>query len=130
MWMRIAILGELANHVNHFDRVSKTRAVETLLSGLDEQGVAEYVAHLQQLFLDCRQVAEEPKSTAQDPVSSRRIWPNPNPNPNPNPDSGRRIWVVDQMLALAKHPRVPKNEVAEAPFSPPLPHSAENIHAM
>ena len=92
MWMRIAILAQLANNVSHFDRVTKSNTVDTLLGGLDTAGVEEYVAHLQGLFLDCSGIAAEPRSTVTDPVSAHRIW------------------VVDQLLALVKHHRVPKTE--------------------
>ncbi|WVR03854.1 hypothetical protein IAU60_000851 [Kwoniella sp. DSM 27419] len=69
-----------------FDKVTKTKTVESILSSLNAEGVTEYVKYLQEIIL----------------------------HGGENMDSGRvderRTWALDQILALCRNGSVPKDD--------------------
>lgn len=71
----------------HFDRVTKTKTVETLLGTMDAAGVQSYITFLTNTFL--RQ---------SDSASPKKV-------------DTQRQWAVDQMHALVRSARIPKEEV-------------------
>ncbi|KAF8522098.1 DNA polymerase phi-domain-containing protein [Hysterangium stoloniferum] len=76
------VLLQLLQTHGHFDRLTRTKTVESLLAAMDVKGVEEYVSHLGEL-------AQKPKE--EDPTITR-------------------VWVVDQFMSLIRNGAVPKSD--------------------
>ena len=83
------LLQPLRTH-GHFDRLTKTKTVESLLAAMDVTGVEEYVDHLGRLAM---KPASKPGLGAEeeDPTSTR-------------------IWVIDQFAMLIRNGAIPKTD--------------------
>lgn len=68
-----------------FDRITKTKTVDGIMANLSAEGVAEYVTFLEKILL-----GEESKDTTT--------------------LEDRRVWALDQMLALVRNGAVPKTD--------------------
>ncbi|RKO89758.1 DNA polymerase phi-domain-containing protein, partial [Blyttiomyces helicus] len=88
----IQLVGKNGHH--QFDTVTKTKVVEEILSSLSPEGIAAYVKHLSEIFLD-----QTDKDEEADPFesSTRRVLIH-------------RQWAVDQMMLLVRTPKIPKDE--------------------
>lgn len=85
-----------------FDKVTKTKTVESIMSGMDGEGAGEYVAYLQGIVL----AGENPQRWADyiaesDMVDGRSAG---------TAIEDRRHWALDQLLALCRNGSVPKTD--------------------
>ncbi|KAG0348544.1 DNA-directed DNA polymerase [Podila humilis] len=92
--VRLTLITQLLNENPNFDRVSRTKTVETLLGGLDVTHIQDYLQYLTKAFLH------------QDGSDS---------NSNNNMERGKRIdisrqWTIDQMFSLFRNSKVPREE--------------------
>ncbi|KAK2460593.1 hypothetical protein APHAL10511_007063 [Amanita phalloides] len=71
-----------------FDRLTKTKTVESILTAMDESGIQIYIKHLYSQF-------NEPDNTKASDISALR---------------SRRAWIVEQLAALIHNPSVPKSD--------------------
>ncbi|WVW80105.1 hypothetical protein I302_102078 [Kwoniella bestiolae CBS 10118] len=69
-----------------FDKVTKTKTVETIMSSLNVQGVRDYVKYLEEIVV-----------SGGENLDSARI-------------DERRLWALDQLLALCRNGSVPKDD--------------------
>ncbi|WVF67165.1 hypothetical protein IAT40_001911 [Kwoniella sp. CBS 6097] len=69
-----------------FDKVTKTKTVENIMGSLNAEGVNDFVAYLQEVIL-----------IGGDNLDSARI-------------EERRLWALDQLLALCRNGSVPKDD--------------------
>ncbi|KAJ3092493.1 DNA-directed DNA polymerase [Quaeritorhiza haematococci] len=83
--------------VQHFDRVTKTKTVETLMGSLDAAGVYNYVKYLIDLFVDQSRFLESESDDANPSSSSRDI-------------DTHRIWALDQLLLLVRNHKLPRDD--------------------
>ncbi|KAF9500999.1 hypothetical protein BDN71DRAFT_1381267 [Pleurotus eryngii] len=74
------------NGNRQFDRLTKTKTVETILASMDAEGIQQYIEYLFQ------QMADTP---AEEDIQGR---------------DARRSWVIDQIAALVRNGSVPKND--------------------
>ncbi|KAH8117507.1 DNA polymerase phi-domain-containing protein [Phellopilus nigrolimitatus] len=70
----------------HFDRITKTKTVETILANMDSDGIKVYIDYL------LKQVNEEEESDSFASIGARRAW------------------IVDQMTSLIRKGSIPKND--------------------
>ncbi|KAK8861548.1 hypothetical protein IAR55_002370 [Kwoniella newhampshirensis] len=70
-----------------FDKVTKTKTVESIMGSLNADGVKEFVAYLQSII----------SGNAQENLDSSRI-------------DERRLWALDQIQALCRNGSVPKDD--------------------
>ncbi|KZT44208.1 hypothetical protein SISSUDRAFT_1057190 [Sistotremastrum suecicum HHB10207 ss-3] len=73
----------------HFDRITKTKTLETITAAMNAQGINDYVDHLLDVFYSTAESAQE---GVQAPESTR-------------------VWVVEQLSALVRNGTIPKSEV-------------------
>ncbi|OCF44480.1 DNA polymerase phi subunit [Kwoniella heveanensis CBS 569] len=69
-----------------FDKVTKTKTVENIMGSLNAEGVKDFVAYLQEVIL-----------VGGDNLDNARI-------------EERRLWALDQLLALCRNGSVPKDD--------------------
>ncbi|KAF9105234.1 DNA-directed DNA polymerase [Mortierella sp. AM989] len=89
--VRLTLITQLLDKNPNFDRMSRSKTVETLLGGLDVSHIQHYIQYLTKAFLQ------------QDGPDSN------------NTERGKRIdvsrqWTVDQMFSLFRNPKVPREE--------------------
>ncbi|KAF9434258.1 DNA-directed DNA polymerase [Entomortierella beljakovae] len=89
--VRLTLITQLLDKNPNFDRVSRSKTVETLLGGLDVSHIQHYLQYLTKAFLQ------------QDGPDSN------------NSERGKRIdvsrqWSIDQMFSLFRNPKVPREE--------------------
>ena len=82
------LIGEHGNQ--NFDRITKTKTVEGILSSLDVQGVKDYLKHLRDLVC-----MSEDSNEGEDDAKAK---------------SGQRAWAFDQMLSLVRNTAIPKDD--------------------
>ncbi|WVQ79016.1 hypothetical protein IAT38_001108 [Cryptococcus sp. DSM 104549] len=70
-----------------FDKVTKTKTVESIMGSLNAEGVKDFVTYLQEVVL----------GTAQDNTNAASI-------------DERRLWALDQIQALCRNGSVPKDD--------------------
>ncbi|KAF9202864.1 DNA-directed DNA polymerase [Haplosporangium sp. Z 27] len=90
--VRLTLITQLLDKNPNFDRMSRSKTVETLLGGLDVSHIHHYLQYLTKAFLQ------------QD-----------GPDSNNNTERGKRVdvsrqWSVDQMFSLFRNPKVPREE--------------------
>ncbi|TCD65622.1 hypothetical protein EIP91_002427 [Steccherinum ochraceum] len=76
------------NGSHQFDRLTKTKTVETILTSMDVDGIQSYIDYLLQ------QVNDKDGSSADDIPAI----------------NARRIWIVDQLAALLRNGAIPKDD--------------------
>ncbi|KAF4608345.1 DNA-directed DNA polymerase [Pleurotus pulmonarius] len=74
------------NGNRQFDRLTKTKTVETILISMDAEGIQHYIEYLFQQMVD---------TPAEEDIQGR---------------DARRSWVIDQIAALVRNGSVPKND--------------------
>ncbi|KAG9226432.1 hypothetical protein CCMSSC00406_0003311 [Pleurotus cornucopiae] len=74
------------NGNRQFDRLTKTKTVETILTSMDAEGIQHYIEYLFQQMVD---------TPAEEDIQGR---------------DARRSWVIDQIAALVRNGSVPKND--------------------
>ncbi|KAF9993768.1 DNA-directed DNA polymerase [Entomortierella chlamydospora] len=89
--VRLTLITQLLDKNPNFDRMSRSKTVETLLGGLDVSHIQHYLQYLTKAFLQ----HDEPDSNNTE--RSKRI------------DVSRQ-WTVDQMFSLFRNPKVPREE--------------------
>ncbi|KAL1914929.1 uncharacterized protein VTP21DRAFT_7845 [Calcarisporiella thermophila] len=85
------LLGKHGNQ--NFDRITKTKTVETIVASMDVEGVMSYLKYLMNVFT--QQVSDDSEESNES--RQRKI-------------ELHRQWAIDQMFALVRNPRVPKDE--------------------
>eukprot|EP00043_Microstomoeca_roanoka_P020426 m.248172 g.248172 ORF g.248172 m.248172 type:complete len:1393 (-) comp17163_c1_seq1:3493-7671(-) len=95
---RLKVLAHLTgpSGSKRFDTITKTSAVKDIMSTLSLEEVTQYVLTLQSEFVDPPQLARRTGEGAAEDVQST--------------NEAHRCFVLDQMLALFRNARVPKNE--------------------
>ncbi|KDR81783.1 hypothetical protein GALMADRAFT_221648 [Galerina marginata CBS 339.88] len=76
-----------ANGSQQFDKLTKTKTVESILSSLDSKGIQDYIDHLMSQI-------DEPEATLTDIVAT----------------NSRRAWVIEQLGSLIRNGRIPKED--------------------
>lgn len=71
-----------------FDKLTKTKTVETILTNMNNEGIQNYIEYL------LKQVNDEPGSKATDVQAL----------------NARRAWIVDQLAALIRNGAIPKDD--------------------
>ncbi|KAF9582128.1 DNA-directed DNA polymerase [Lunasporangiospora selenospora] len=94
--VRLTLITQLLEKSPNFDRISRSKTVETLLGGLDVSHIQSYLQYLTNAFL---KQGDAVKSDEEDDASER----------NRRIDVNRQ-WVVDQMFTLFRNPKVPREE--------------------
>ncbi|KAF9174057.1 DNA-directed DNA polymerase [Mortierella sp. AD011] len=89
--VRLTLITQLLDKNPNFDRMSRSKTVETLLGGLDVSHIQHYLQYLTKAFLQ----HDGPDSNNTE--RSKRI------------DVSRQ-WTVDQMFSLFRNPKVPREE--------------------
>ncbi|KAG0206596.1 DNA-directed DNA polymerase [Mortierella sp. NVP41] len=89
--VRLTLITQLLDKNPNFDRMSRSKTVETLLGGLDVSHIKHYLQYLTKAFLN----QDGPDSS--------------------NMERGKRIdisrqWTIDQMFSLFRNPKVPREE--------------------
>ncbi|KAG0071985.1 DNA-directed DNA polymerase [Linnemannia elongata] len=89
--VRLTLITQLLDSNPNFDRMSRSKTVETLLGGLDVSHIKHYLQYLTKAFLN---------QDGSDPSNMER---------------GKRIdisrqWTIDQMFSLFRNPKVPREE--------------------
>ncbi|KAF8934912.1 DNA-directed DNA polymerase [Dissophora ornata] len=89
--VRLTLITQLLDKNPNFDRLSRSKTVETMLGGLDVSHIQHYLQYLTKAFLQ------------QDGPDSN------------NSERGKRIdisrqWTIDQMFSLFRNPKVPREE--------------------
>ncbi|KAI1313422.1 DNA-directed DNA polymerase [Mortierella claussenii] len=89
--VRLTLITQLLDKNPNFDRMSRSKTVETLLGGLDISHIQHYLQYLTKAFVQ----QDSPESS--------------------NTERGKRIdisrqWTIDQMFALFRNPKVPREE--------------------
>ncbi|KAG0370575.1 DNA-directed DNA polymerase [Gamsiella multidivaricata] len=89
--VRLTLITQLLDKNPNFDRLTRSKTVETLLGGLDVSHIQHYLEYLIEAFLQ----QESPESN--------------------NVERGKRIdisrqWAIDQMFSLFRNPKVPREE--------------------
>ncbi|KAG0086769.1 DNA-directed DNA polymerase [Podila epicladia] len=89
--VRLTLITQLLDKNPNFDRISRSKTVETLLGGLDVSHIQHYLQYLTKAFLQ----QDGPDSS--------------------NMERGKRIdisrqWTIDQMFSLFRNPKVPREE--------------------
>lgn len=89
--VRLTLITQLLDKNPNFDRISRSKTVETLLGGLDVSHIQQYLQYLTKAFLQ----QDGPDSS--------------------NMERGKRIdisrqWTIDQMFSLFRNPKVPREE--------------------
>ncbi|KAG0206968.1 DNA-directed DNA polymerase [Mortierella sp. GBA30] len=89
--VRLTLITQLLDKNPNFDRMSRSKTVETLLGGLDVSHIQHYLQYLTKAFLN------------QDGADSNHV------------ERGKRIdisrqWSIDQMFSLFRNPKVPREE--------------------
>ncbi|KAG0229067.1 DNA-directed DNA polymerase [Actinomortierella wolfii] len=90
--VRLTLVIQLLDKNPNFDQLSKSKTVETLLGGLDVTNIQRYLQYLRNNFLN----HEVSDSNSADRARQIDI---------------RRQWAVDQMFALFRNSRVPREEL-------------------
>ncbi|KIJ37708.1 hypothetical protein M422DRAFT_259809, partial [Sphaerobolus stellatus SS14] len=85
----VPVLLQLLQTHGHFDRLTKTKTVESLLAAMDVNGVEEYVSHLVELAL--KPSSKASAGEEEDPSSTR-------------------IWVADQFTMLIRNGAIPNTD--------------------
>ncbi|KAJ3410565.1 hypothetical protein HDV05_003633 [Chytridiales sp. JEL 0842] len=86
------VLQLIGQHCSHrFDKITRTKTVETVLSSLNAAQVLDYVSYLSNQFVD------QSSNIALLGDSLKEI-------------DAHRIWVTDQMLQLVRNSKIPKDE--------------------
>ncbi|KAF9426046.1 DNA-directed DNA polymerase [Podila epigama] len=89
--VRLTLITQLLDKNPNFDRMSKSKTVETLLGGLDVSHIQHYLQYLTNAFL---------KQGSCDPNAVERLK---------RIDISRQ-WTIDQMFSLFRNPKVPREE--------------------
>ncbi|KAF9185678.1 DNA-directed DNA polymerase [Haplosporangium sp. Z 767] len=89
--VRLTLIIQLLDKDPNFDRMSRSKTVETLLGGLDISHIQHYLEYLTKAFLQ----QDGPDSNNME--RSKRIAIN-------------RQWTIDQMFSLFRNPKVPREE--------------------
>ncbi|KAF9923978.1 DNA-directed DNA polymerase [Linnemannia zychae] len=89
--VRLTLITQLLDKNPNFDRMSRSKTVETLLGGLDVSHIKHYLKYLTKTFLN----QDGPDSSNMD--RAKRI------------DVSRQ-WTIDQMFSLFRNPKVPREE--------------------
>ncbi|WVQ74513.1 hypothetical protein IAR50_004114 [Cryptococcus sp. DSM 104548] len=76
-----------------FDKVTKTKTVESIMGNLNEEGARDFVDYLKDIIL----------GTSQDNLDSTRL-------------DERRLWALEQIQALCRNGNVPKEDTWIAPL--------------
>ncbi|KAI0373319.1 hypothetical protein BV20DRAFT_963165 [Pilatotrama ljubarskyi] len=76
------------NGSRQFDKLTKTKTVESILTSMDEEGIQSYIAYL------LKQVDDEPSSETTDIQALNT----------------RRAWVVEQLASLIRNGAIPKSD--------------------
>ncbi|KAG0373315.1 DNA-directed DNA polymerase [Mortierella sp. AD032] len=89
--VRLTLITQLLDKNPNFDRMSRSKTVETMLGGLDVSHIKHYLQYLTKAFLN----QDGPDSS--------------------NMERGKRIdisrqWTIDQMFSLFRNPKVPREE--------------------
>ncbi|EJF62593.1 hypothetical protein DICSQDRAFT_135562 [Dichomitus squalens LYAD-421 SS1] len=74
-----------------FDRLTKTKTVESILTSMDEAGIQSYIDYL------LKQVHDEPSASADAETDIQAV-------------NTRRAWVIDQLAALVRNGAIPKSD--------------------
>ncbi|KAI0806965.1 DNA polymerase phi-domain-containing protein [Fomes fomentarius] len=79
------------NGSRQFDKLTKTKTVESILTSMDEDGIQSYIDYL------LKQVDEEPSASANADADIQGV-------------NTRRAWIIDQLSALVRNGAVPKSD--------------------
>ncbi|KAI1788483.1 DNA polymerase phi-domain-containing protein [Ganoderma leucocontextum] len=74
-----------------FDRLTKTKTVEAILTSMDDTGIQSYIAYL------LKQVDEEPSASVDTETDFQAV-------------NTRRAWIIDQLAALVRNGAIPKSD--------------------
>ncbi|KAM5542581.1 hypothetical protein V8D89_003542 [Ganoderma adspersum] len=74
-----------------FDRLTKTKTVEAILTSMDEAGIQSYIDYL------LRQVDEEPPASVDAETDFQAV-------------NTRRAWIIEQLAALVRNGAIPKSD--------------------
>ncbi|KAI0781313.1 DNA polymerase phi-domain-containing protein [Trametes elegans] len=96
------------NGSRQFDKLTKTKTVESILTSMDDEGIQSYIDYL------LEQVDDEPSSDAYG-ISSRAPVASIADRPYPcrtdiQALNTRRAWVIDQLAALVRNGAIPKSD--------------------
>ncbi|KAG0326236.1 DNA-directed DNA polymerase [Dissophora globulifera] len=89
--VRLTLITQLLDKNPNFDRMSRSKTVETLLGGLDVSHIQHYLQYLSKAFL--QQDGPDTNGTER----GKRV------------DVSRQ-WTIDQMYSLFRNPKVPREE--------------------
>ncbi|RDX52694.1 hypothetical protein OH76DRAFT_1399938 [Lentinus brumalis] len=79
------------NGSRQFDKLTKTKTVESILTSMDDEGIQSYIEYL------LKQVDEEPSASAEAEADVHAL-------------NTRRAWIIDQLSALIRNGAVPKSD--------------------
>ncbi|KAI0713431.1 DNA polymerase phi-domain-containing protein [Earliella scabrosa] len=79
------------NGSRQFDKLTKTKTVESILTSMDDEGIQSYIDYL------LKQVDEEPSASADAEADVQAV-------------NTRRAWVIEQLSALVRNGAVPKSD--------------------
>ncbi|KAF9906499.1 DNA-directed DNA polymerase [Lobosporangium transversale] len=89
--VRLTLITQLLDKNPNFDRMSRSKTVETLLGGLDVTHIKDYLQYLTKAFV------EQETSESNSVERGKRV------------DVSRQ-WTIDQMFSLFRNPKVPREE--------------------
>ena len=91
-----------SNGSQQFDKLTKTKTVESILSALDEKGVEQYVDHLllqaNESGINMYEVALLSEIKFSDIYASTDV----------GAINSRRAWIIDQLAGIVRNQRVPR----------------------